>query len=284
MTQFKPAQVQFGKITTVNPREIWTKEEKDFTPWLASNIGELSEAVGIEIEVKEKEKKVGNYELDIYAVDKDNPDNVIIIENQLDETDHKHLGQLMAYAAGLDARFVIWVSPEIRDEHKVTVEWLNQITTESVGFFLVRVEIIKVDNSLPAVRFEVVASPSEFEREFENAKPKLPSVSPKQIIWGDSPNNPITVPTWKNIFLKTVERASNQEKIDLKNLPIKTSENSTDFLGYVTLDVAGQTVFIDSHGSASELRRKISKILKALGKPEKFLRIECENDSIFELP
>jgi hypothetical protein len=283
MFQSKPAQVQLGKITPVDPRIVWPKEEKDFTPWLADNIGELSEAVGIELEVKEKEKKVGNYELDIYAVDKDNPDNVIIIENQLTETDHKHLGQLMAYAAGLDARFVIWICPEIRDEHKVTIEWLNQITTESVGFFLVRVEVIRVDNSLPAVRFEVEVAPSEFEREFENAKPKLPSISPKQISWNDSLGNPITVLTWKDVFLKTVERAI-QEKVDFQSLPIKTSLNSADFRGSINLNIAGQTTFIDSHGSASELRRKASSILKALGKPAKFLRIECENDSIFELP
>lgn len=283
MAQLKTATAQLGRISTVDPRQVWPKEEKDFTPWLAQNIGELSQAVGIEIEVKEIEKKVGAYELDIYAVDKDNPDTVIIIESQLDETDHKHLGQLLAYAAGSDATAVIWVSPAIRDEHRKTVEWLNQVTTESVGFFLVRVELIRIDNSLPAVRFEVEAAPSEFEREFESIKLKSPSISPKQIIWSDSADSPIAVSTWKDVFSKALERAV-QEGFDLGKLPIRSAPSSDGFRGSVSMQIEGQTVFVDSHGSARELRRRTANLLSALKKPSKFLRIECENDSIFELP
>lgn len=272
MAQFKPTLAQLGKISVVDPRQVWPKEEKDFTPWLAQNISELSQVVGIEIEVKETEKKVGAYELDIYAVDKDNPDTIVIVENQLGETDHKHLGQLMAYAAGLDAKIVIWISSEIRDEHNATVEWLNQIATESVGFFLVRVEVIKIDNSLPAVRFEVEVAPSEFEREFESIKPKSPSIAPKQIVWSDSTNNPISISTWKDVFLKAVERAL-QEGFDVQKLPVKTSPNPDSFRGYVTLQVTGQTVFVDSHGSAGELRRKTANVLKTLDKPSKFMLV-----------
>ena len=270
---------QLGKLTTVDPRQIWPNEEKDFTPWLAQNISELSSVLGIEIEVKKTEKKVGAYELDIYAVDKDNPDTIIIVENQLEQTNHVHLGQLLAYAAGLDAKVVVWVAPLIRDEHRVTIEWLNRTTTEAVRFFLVRVEVVKIDNSLPAVRFEVEVAPTEFV----GPAPPPQTVAPKMIRWADSPNAPVPVATWREAFQKTLDRAV-QDGHDVKDLPVKFDTDEDNFRASVTVQTSGGAIYVDSHGSASELRRRMTNVLKKVGRPPKFMRIECENDSVFELP
>lgn len=190
----------------------------------------------------------------------------------------------MAYAAGLDAKIIIWVSPDVRDEHKKTIEWLNQVTTESLSFYLVRVKLIRIDNSLPAVQFEVEVAPNEFERAFERIKPKAPSVSPSQITWGDSPDNPVSVTTWKDVFLKALERAVNEEGADLEELPVKFAPDAANFRSSIPFHISGQTTFIDSHGSGGDLRRKTANVLRKLGKPDRFMRIECENGSMFELP
>lgn len=283
MPESRSPAVQLGKVTSVDPRQIWPSEPDDFTPWLAENIGELSGALGIQIDVKETEMKVGAYVLDIYAVAKENPDTVIVIENQLDKTDHGHLGQLLAYAAGLDAKVVVWVAPEIRDEHRTTIEWLNQKTTETVKLFLVRVEVVRIDNSLPAVRFEVEVAPSEFERALESIKPKAPAIAPKLVLWADLPNAPEIVSTWKDVFQKSLERAVNEGHI-ASNLPVRSDAVSDNFRSAVSLPISGQTVFVDSHGSAGEMRKRAANVLKAIGKPSKFMRIECEDGSVFELP
>lgn len=155
--------MKLSKIEKVHPRDIWKSEEKDFTPWLAENIELLSETVGFPIEIIQIEKRVGNFELDILGKI-EGSDKIVVIENQLDISDHKHLGQLITYASGLDASIIIWVTPVINDEHKTSIDWLNEISDENRNFFLIRPEVIKIDNSNPAVRFHVEAGPSDFER------------------------------------------------------------------------------------------------------------------------
>lgn len=160
-----------GRIEVLNPRSQWQHEERDFTPWLAENIEYLSEVIGIDIEIEETEKRVGNYELDIFGRI-EGTDEVVIIENQLEQSDHKHLGQLLTYGAGLDASVCIWVTPYINDEHKQAVEWLNSISEDKRSFFLVRPELIKIDDSKPAVRFYLEAGPSQFSRTIRVLKDK----------------------------------------------------------------------------------------------------------------
>ena len=157
------AKVELGNIQIRSAKDIWKNEEKDFTPWLAENIDHLSRLIGIPITVEQTEKRVGAYELDIFGR-VEGGDAVVIVENQLDATDHKHLGQLITYAAGLEAAIIIWVAPDIGDDHRLAVHWLNRNMNEGISFFLVRPEIIQVDNSKPAVRFQLEAAPSEFER------------------------------------------------------------------------------------------------------------------------
>lgn len=157
------AEPELSSIQDVNPREVWPNEAGDFTPWLAEHIDLLGEVLGLDIEVTETEAAVGAFSLDILGK-VSGSDGVVIIENQLERTDHGHLGQLLAYAAGLDARIVVWISPDVRDEHRQAIHWLNERTTEAMAFFAVKLELWRIGNSLPAPRFNVVAQPSEFQR------------------------------------------------------------------------------------------------------------------------
>jgi len=153
--------IDLGKIEIVDPRQVWEKEEKDFTPWLAENAEAISEVIGIPISIEQTEKRVGAYELDILGR-VEGTDKIVVIENQLSPSDHNHLGQLITYAAGLGASIVVWITPQVREEHRTAVEWLNNISGENISFFLIRPEVIRIDNSKPAARFQLEAGPSAF--------------------------------------------------------------------------------------------------------------------------
>lgn len=154
---------KLGKLQRVDPRTIWKHEARDFTPWLRDNVELLSETVGLELDLVETEVAVGGYAVDLYAKDL-NTGRWVIIENQLDQTDHSHMGQLMAYAAGKEAGVIIWISPRFRDEHRQTLDWLNEITDETVSFFGIELELLQVDESPPAAHFKLVAQPNEWRK------------------------------------------------------------------------------------------------------------------------
>jgi hypothetical protein len=148
---------------------LWKHDERDFTPWLAQNIDQLSALLGVPIVVDQTEHRVGNYELDILGRVEES-DTIVIIENQLTATDHGHLGQLLTYAAGLDAAIVVWVASEVRDEHRAAIEWLNSKTVEGISFFLVRPEALSINGSQPAIRLNLESAPSEFARRLRGVK------------------------------------------------------------------------------------------------------------------
>ena len=153
-----------AKIELVDLREAWPNEARDFTPWLAKNIAELGEALGMDLELQETEESVGGYSLDVLATDS-NRNRPVIIENQLETTDHDHLGKLLTYAAGYDASVVVWLTREFRDEHRQALDWLNQRTGEDTQFFGVVVELLKIDGSRPAPQFRTVAVPNDWRKE-----------------------------------------------------------------------------------------------------------------------
>ncbi|MDE0331510.1 MAG: DUF4268 domain-containing protein [Nitrospinae bacterium] len=158
-----------GRIERIDDlREAWPHESNDFTPWLAEHISELGNALGLEIELQEQEAQVGTFYLDLLARESVT-DRTVIIENQLEPTNHDHLGKLLTYAGGFDANVIVWVAKDFRDEHRQSLDWLNQRTDEDSEFFGVSVELWKIGDSLPAPHFKVVSAPNEWQRETKHS-------------------------------------------------------------------------------------------------------------------
>jgi hypothetical protein len=166
--------MKFGRLEKVELRDFWNKEDRDFTPWLAKseNIEILSEAIGIELEVQSQEQNVGPFRADILCSDI-NDKHFVLIENQLERTDHTHLGQLMTYAAGLDAVTIIWISPRFTEEHRAALDWLNRITDETFKFFGIEIELYKIGDSLAALMFNVVSKPNDWSKEVKKTASNL---------------------------------------------------------------------------------------------------------------
>lgn len=187
-----------GSLTKVNLRQQWANEESDFTPWLAQpeNIETLSNAIGIELEVEGVEVPVGPYRADILARDTGS-ENYVVIENQLEKTDHSHLGKSLTYSSVLGASTVIWIAKKFTDEHKKTLDWLNDHTTDEVGFFGIVLELWQIDDSRPAVRFNVVSSPANIVRQATSAKSKQ----------NLSPTKKLQLEFWEGLRLRLLERS-----------------------------------------------------------------------------
>lgn len=161
--------VEFGRLTDLLLRDAWKHEAHDFTPWLAENIDHLSEAIGVPLELTGTEVAVENFSADILAR---NPEDgmIVLIENQLETTDHTHLGQIMTYLAGLDAQTVVWVAPEFRQPHRTAIRWLNEHTSDGFAFFAVKVRVVRIGDSPFAPIFEVVEKPDDWERALAQKK------------------------------------------------------------------------------------------------------------------
>ncbi|WP_172330329.1 hypothetical protein [Mangrovicoccus sp. HB161399] len=155
--------IAFGSLREVPLRDAWAHEAHAFTPWLAQNIDHLAEAVGIPLELTGTEVAVDTFAADILAR---NPldDSVVLIENQLETTDHAHLGQIMTYLAGLDARTVVWIAPKFRVPHLSAIRWLNENTSDGFSFFAVKVRVVRIGDSPFAPIFEVVEKPDGWSR------------------------------------------------------------------------------------------------------------------------
>lgn len=159
---------KLGKVQRVNVREAWLNEAFHFTPWLASEEGMalLQDALDIDLAIEATEKFVGPFKADILAKRSDTTDDHwVLIENQLERTDHRHLGQLLTYAAGLDAATIVWVAENFCEEHRAALDWLNNITSEKFEFFGLEIELWQIDGSPPAPMFNIVVQPNEWSRE-----------------------------------------------------------------------------------------------------------------------
>lgn len=163
-------QQRVGRLQRVELRDIWTSEATDFTPWLArpENLSVLSETLSMELELEAQERAVGPFRADILCKEI-GTDRWVLIENQLERTDHGHLGQLLTYASGLEAVTVVWIAARFTEEHRSTLDWLNRITDDSFRFFGLEVELWRIGNSPAAPKFNVVSKPNDWSQSVAQA-------------------------------------------------------------------------------------------------------------------
>lgn len=166
--------MDLGRLVQLNSlREIWPNESGDFTPWLAreENLALLGETIGLELKFETRECGVGPFRADILCKDVTS-DNYVLIENQLEKTDHTHLGQLITYAAGLDAVTIVWIADRFLEEHRSALNWLNRNTSEGINFFGIVIEVWKIGDSKPAPRFHIVCQPDEWAKAVKRSAEK----------------------------------------------------------------------------------------------------------------
>jgi Domain of unknown function (DUF4268) len=158
-------QYSLGRLERVTLRDIWSSEASDFMPWLArpENLSILGETLDLDLELEAQEKAVGPFRADILCKDS-GTDTWVLIENQLEKTDHNHLGQLLTYASGLQAVTIVWIAAQFIDEHRSTLDWLNRITDDSFRFFGLEVELWRIGDSPAAPRFNIVSKPNDWSR------------------------------------------------------------------------------------------------------------------------
>ena len=158
--------MKLGKLEKIKDlRSVWKHEATDFTTWLSDeeNLNTLGEEIGIDLELLSTEAKTGSFSTDILAVEA-NTNNKIIIENQLEATDHDHLGKIITYASGHDAKTIIWIVKEAREEHRQAIDWLNEHTDEEINIFLCKIELWKIGDSEIAPKFQIVSSPNNWSK------------------------------------------------------------------------------------------------------------------------
>jgi len=157
---------QFGTLEEVSLRQAWPHEANNFTPWLASNLDRISDAIGIPLEHEGSEVIVAGYKADILARNS-NSDSRVLIENQLEEGNHLHLGQILTYLAGLQAETVVWVASHFRDAHLSAIRWLNEHTIEPYAFFAIKVRVVRIGLSPFAPLFDVIEQPNTWDRQVQ---------------------------------------------------------------------------------------------------------------------
>lgn len=155
-----------GKLIEVDVRDLWKHEQYDFSNWLSKeeNINYLNDILGLTLIEVNKEEYVGPYRCDIVAKD-ETSGITVVIENQLDGTNHDHLGKIITYASGLDAKTIVWIVKNAKEEHRAAIEWLNNNTNGDINFFLIEIHAYKIGNSEPAPKFEVIEKPNDFVKQ-----------------------------------------------------------------------------------------------------------------------
>ena len=157
--------MKLEKLKKVDLRKAWNHEATDFTNWLAENenLSLLSDEVGIDIKLIQTEASVGKFSVDILA-EEENTGRKIIIENQLETTNHDHLGKIITYASGYDAEIIIWIVKDVRDEHKQSIDWLNEHTDDKINFFAIKMELWQIGDSSFAPKFQIISKPNDWAK------------------------------------------------------------------------------------------------------------------------
>jgi hypothetical protein len=160
-----------GTLTRVDLRHIWENEATEFTPWLAqpANLAIVADTIGVDLECEAQERTVGPFRADILCKEVGVEDHWVLIENQLDRTDHGHLGQLLTYAAGLQTVTIVWIAAKFTEEHRAALDWLNEITDTRFKFFGLEVELWRIGDSPAAPRFNVISKPNDWTKSISRA-------------------------------------------------------------------------------------------------------------------
>ena len=175
---------EFGRLERVDLRNVWETEAQDFTPWLATeeNLLVLADTLHMELELVALEANVGPFRADILCRNADGG-AWVLIENQLERTDHSHLGQLLTYAAGLNAVTICWIAESFTEEHRATLDWLNEITDDSFRFFGLEVELWRIGTSPTAPKFNIVSKPNDWSRSVRPDKRITPRKQLQKEFW-----------------------------------------------------------------------------------------------------
>ena len=157
--------MELSKLKKIDLRTVWKSEPNDFSKWLSQeeNLSLLGEEIGIDISLIKTEASVGRFNVDILA-EEENTGRKLIIENQLEYTDHDHLGKLITYASGHDAEIIIWIVKDVREEHEKAIDWLNEHTDDEVNFFIIKIELWQIEDSPIAPKFQIISKPNEWAR------------------------------------------------------------------------------------------------------------------------
>lgn len=166
--------MKLERLKKVDLRGIWRNEASDFTNWLAEeeNLELLSDEIGLDIKLIQTEANVGKFNVDILA-EEENTGRKIVIENQLETTDHRHLGQIITYASGYDAEVIIWIVKDVNDEHKKAIDWLNEHTDEDINFFAIKMELWQIGDSSVAPKFQVISRPNDWAKTVKESTNKF---------------------------------------------------------------------------------------------------------------
>lgn len=167
-----------SRLTAVAVRDVWAHEAHHFTRWLLQNADVLSDLLGMDLDLTEAEHRVGGFALDVIGTDLQT-NGTVIIENQLEPTDHGHLGQLLTYAGGTDPATIVWCAPSFRDEHRAALDWLNEHTVEGVRFFGVEINAVRIAASPPAPLFRLVAQPNDWTKRVHTEKAATVTETPR---------------------------------------------------------------------------------------------------------
>lgn len=227
--------MKLGKLEEVDIRKVWPHEQYDFSKWLATeeNIRELGDALNLSLTDVETEKFVGNYRCDILCKD-EITGKMVLIENQLEPTNHDHLGKIITYASGLDAAVVVWIVASARDEHASAIEWLNKHTDDEISFFLMEVHAYKIGDSDPAPQFKIIEQPNDFV--------KIVKAVSKNTDMNESQKNRLEFWTQFN------------EVVDSKGKPFNKRKATTDHWYNVAIGSSDASISIDLVNKEHKIR------------------------------
>jgi hypothetical protein len=253
---------KLGKVEKLPLREIWKHEALDFTKWLAEeeNLAILSEEISIDLSLIATEHSVGSFNVDIYCENQQTGKKVII-ENQLERTDHDHLGKIITYGAGVDASHIIWIVSEVREEHQSAIEWLNRITNENVNFFLIKMELWKIGNSEPAPIFNIIEQPNNWNKNINTDSSSKENTERKKFFLEFWPLFNDKIEEYSKYFKKSKVAPTNY----WYNLRMGTSKAHISIEAIQRLSEIRVSIYIDDQNSIDTILSKKEDIEKEIG-------------------